>query len=147
MWCRAQDPSFLPPSIPPSLPSFFFLSFFLDIGSFIFKPHADRRQRGGWLNMGPNEAYASLSLEVLLQGTNHWAGLVSVCSAALPACLKGRLATLGFRLMAPPTVGRQHYPEPLKSEGLHFCRLFLSLNCSFLDIKNRFIKSLVRSLG
>lgn len=139
------------PFLPSSLPSFSFLSFFLDIGSFIFKPHADRRQRNGWLNMGPKEACAPLSLAGLLQGTNRWAGLdiclSIICSAALPACLKGKLATLGFRLMAPPTVGRQRYPEPLASEGLHFCRSFWSLNCSFLDTKNRFIKSLVRSLG
>ena len=77
-----------------------------------------------------------------------WPGYLSiVCSATLPARLKGKLATLGFRLMAAPTVGRQRYPEPLASEGLHLCRSFWSLNCSFLDTKNRFIKSLVRSLG
>ena len=80
------------PFLPPSLPSFFFLSFFLsffflDIGSFIFKPHTDRRQRDGWLNMGPKEPCASLSLAALLQGTNRWAGLDIYLLSVQPPCL------------------------------------------------------------
>ena len=146
---------FLPPFPTPSLPPFllfflssFFFFLFLDIGSFIFKPHTDRAWRAGWLDTGPKEACAhELSSPAPRDKTSGWPGLLSIRPVALPTCPKGRLATLGCRLRAPPTVGGQLCPEPLINEGLHFCTSFWSLNCSVLDIRNRFCKSLVRSSG
>ena len=152
-WFSRSDagPKTLPSSLPPFLLFPFFLSFFFFFWTlealFLNLIQTEDKGMDGW-TWGQRSLVHPWAWQPCSKGqTGGLAWISIVCSATLPACLKGKLATLGFRLMAPPTVGRQRYPEPLASEGLHSCRSFWSLNCSFLDTKNRFIKSLVRSLG